>query len=192
LPLNHLEPFAATLGVMLYPGVETAEQRRARVFATHYLGNPPRQIYEVGGRLPYEDLVRIATDASARLDDLDKRWWGGTATGHTFKAFFVLWNTEPPPASWNSVIRLAEIFAGVLRESGARSYLWTMWLTGRLAPDHKSIADLRKDNGPAICNVCTKIVALCRQLDRFADADVAIDGSKFKADAMPCLHLRLK
>jgi transposase len=56
-----------------------------------------------------------------------------------------------------------------------------MWLTGRLAPDHKTIADFRKDNGPAIRKVCSKFVALCRQLDLFADASVAIDGAKFKA-----------
>ncbi len=56
-----------------------------------------------------------------------------------------------------------------------------MWLTGRLVPDHKTIADFRKDNGPAIRKVCAQFVALCRQLELFADASVAIDGSKFKA-----------
>ncbi len=56
-----------------------------------------------------------------------------------------------------------------------------MWLTGRLVPDHKTIADFRKDNRPAIRKVCTRFVALCRQLELFADASVAIDGSKFKA-----------
>ncbi len=56
-----------------------------------------------------------------------------------------------------------------------------MWLTGRLVPDHKTIADFRKDNGPAIRKVCARFVALCRRLGLFADACVAIDGSKFKA-----------
>ena len=56
-----------------------------------------------------------------------------------------------------------------------------MWLTGRLVPDHKTIADFRKDNGPAIRKVCSQFVALCRRLELFADASVAIDGSKFKA-----------
>ena len=56
-----------------------------------------------------------------------------------------------------------------------------MWLVRRLKPDHKTIADFRKDNGGAIRNVCTRFVALCRDLDLFADAGVAIDGSKFKA-----------
>jgi len=56
-----------------------------------------------------------------------------------------------------------------------------MWLTGRLAPDFKTIADFRRDNGQAIRNVCRQFVFLCRQLNLFADAVVAIDGSKFKA-----------
>jgi len=56
-----------------------------------------------------------------------------------------------------------------------------MWLTGRLEPDHKTIADFRKDNGPAIRKVCSRFVALCRQLGLFTDASVAIDGAKFKA-----------
>ncbi len=56
-----------------------------------------------------------------------------------------------------------------------------MWLTGRLAPDHETIADFRKDNGRAIRKVCARFVALCRRLDLFAEAIVAIDGAKFKA-----------
>jgi len=56
-----------------------------------------------------------------------------------------------------------------------------MWLTGRLVPDHKTIADFRKDNGRAIRQVCARFVALCRTLGLFTEACVAIDGSKFKA-----------
>ncbi len=56
-----------------------------------------------------------------------------------------------------------------------------MWLTGRLMPDFKTIADFRKDNGKAIKNVCRQFVMLCRQLNLFSGAMVAIDGSKFKA-----------
>src|ERR1700739_753336 len=56
-----------------------------------------------------------------------------------------------------------------------------MWLTGRLMPDFKTIADFRKDNGPAIRATCRQFVMLCRQLDLFSEAVVAIDGSKFKA-----------
>jgi transposase len=56
-----------------------------------------------------------------------------------------------------------------------------MWLTGRLAPDHKTIADFRKDNGRAIRQVCARFVALCRTMGLLTEAGVAIDGSKFKA-----------
>src|SRR5580692_10217146 len=56
-----------------------------------------------------------------------------------------------------------------------------IWLTGQLAPDFKTIADFRKDNGKAIREVCRAFVALCRKLDLLSAASVAIDGSKFKA-----------
>jgi len=56
-----------------------------------------------------------------------------------------------------------------------------MWLTGRLAPDFKTVADFRKDNGPAIRATCRRFVALCRELDLFTLQVAAIDGSKFKA-----------
>ncbi len=56
-----------------------------------------------------------------------------------------------------------------------------MWLTGRLMPDFKTIADFRRDNGAAIRAACARFVVLCRQLNLFTRAVVAIDGSKFKA-----------
>ena len=56
-----------------------------------------------------------------------------------------------------------------------------MWLTGRLKPDFKTIANFRKDNGKAIGGVCRQFVVLCRQLGLLSEALVAIDGSKFKA-----------
>ena len=65
------------------------------------------------------------------------------------------------------------------REAGRN--VEVMWLMGRLAPGHKSIADFRKDNGPAIRKVCAQFVELCRRIGLLATASVAIDGSKFKA-----------
>src|SRR5882672_7446768 len=65
------------------------------------------------------------------------------------------------------------------REAGRN--VEVMWLTGRLTPDHKTIADFRKDNGRAIRQVCARFVALCRTAGLFTQASVAIDGSKFKA-----------
>src|SRR5947208_10766813 len=66
-------------------------------------------------------------------------------------------------------------------EREAQRNIELMWLTGRLAPDFKTIADFRKDNGAAIRAVCSQFVVLCRQLGLFTGAVVAIDGSKFKA-----------
>ena len=65
------------------------------------------------------------------------------------------------------------------REAGRN--LKVMWLTGRLAPDHKTIADFRKDNGSAIKKGFAQFVELCRKMGLLAKASVAIDGSKFKA-----------
>ena len=56
-----------------------------------------------------------------------------------------------------------------------------IWLTGRLMPDFKTIADFRKDNRQAIRRVCMEFVGVCRELKLFSATLVAIDGSKFKA-----------
>jgi transposase len=66
-------------------------------------------------------------------------------------------------------------------EREAQRNVELMWLTGRLAPDFKTIADFRHDNGAGIRNVCRRFVGLCRDLKLFSHAIVAIDGSKFKA-----------
>src|SRR5947208_9120779 len=65
------------------------------------------------------------------------------------------------------------------REAGRN--VEVMWLTGRLVPDHKTIADFRKDNGGAIRKVCARFIMLCRAVGLFTEVSVAIDGSKFKA-----------
>jgi transposase len=66
-------------------------------------------------------------------------------------------------------------------EREAQRNVELMWLTGRLAPDFKTIADFRHDNGEGIRNVCRRFVQLCRDLKLFTQAIVAIDSSKFKA-----------
>ena len=66
-------------------------------------------------------------------------------------------------------------------EREAQRNVELMWLTGRLAPDFKTIADFRHDNGKAICKVCAQFVVLCRRLNLFSQSIIAIDGSKFKA-----------
>jgi len=66
-------------------------------------------------------------------------------------------------------------------EREAQRNVELMWLTGRLAPDFKTIADFRRDNGSAIRQVCRRFVQLCREIGLFSEALVVIDGSKFKA-----------
>src|ERR1700750_554037 len=66
-------------------------------------------------------------------------------------------------------------------EREARRNLEVIWLLQRLSPDDKTIADFRRDNGPAIKKVCAKFVELCRKMGLLTKASVAIDGSKFKA-----------
>jgi len=65
------------------------------------------------------------------------------------------------------------------REAGRN--VEVMWLLGRLVPDHKTIADFRKNNGRALRKACARFVELCREMGLLTTASVAIDGSKFKA-----------
>jgi len=66
-------------------------------------------------------------------------------------------------------------------EREANRNIELMWLTERLAPDFKTIADFRKNNSKGIKQTCRTFIGLCRQFNMFSDAVVAIDGSKFKA-----------
>src|SRR5262249_19714011 len=65
------------------------------------------------------------------------------------------------------------------REAGCN--VECMWLTGKLAPDFKTIADFRRDNGEAIRAVCRQFVILCRKIGLIAGGTVAVDGSRLKA-----------
>lgn len=66
-------------------------------------------------------------------------------------------------------------------EREAQRNVELMWLTGRLMPDFKTIANFRKNNSKAIRGVCRQFVVLCQQLGLFGENLVAVDGSKFKA-----------
>ena len=125
----------------------------------------------------------IAEDSAVRvidvfLDDLD-------LSGLGFK-------TEPndtgrPPYHPSTMLKiyvygyLNRVQSSRRLEREAQRNIELMWLTERLAPDFKTIADFRKDNGAAIRLVCREFVMLCRKLNLFTQAFVAIDGSKFKA-----------
>jgi hypothetical protein len=73
------------------------------------------------------------------------------------------------------------------REAGR--YVEVMWLLGRLAPDHKTIADFRKDNGLALRKVCARFVELCREMGLLATASVAIDRSKFSGNHLLAMSI---
>src|SRR5437588_9975247 len=64
-------------------------------------------------------------------------------------------------------------------ERETRRNIELMWLTGRLSPDFKTIADFRKDNGEAIRAVCRQFIVLWRLLALFAQAGGPIDRRKF-------------
>lgn len=66
-------------------------------------------------------------------------------------------------------------------EREAERNVEVMWLVSKLVPDHKTIADFRRDNGEAIQAVFREFMVLCRRLGLFGGQLVAIDGSKFKA-----------
>src|SRR5246500_5339180 len=96
--------------------------------------------------------------------------------------------TTGPPAYHPSTLLKIYLYGYLNRVQSSRRFereaqrnIELMWLTGRLAPDFKTIADFRKDNGAAIQSVCGQFVELCRRLRLFTHAVVAIDGSKFKA-----------
>jgi hypothetical protein len=108
LPLDHPEPFAATLGVMMYPGVDGADPLKARTFAAQYLSVPLQRFHDAGNVLPYEQLLRIATGAGAPLDDLKKRNQPGRVMGEMLNTFLALTNTAPALASWSNAGRIVE------------------------------------------------------------------------------------
>jgi hypothetical protein len=124
LPLDHPEPFAATLGVMLYPGTEASDAANARAFAAQWLGEPLRRFHEAGHRLSYEVLMGIVVDAGRPLSDLDERSWGGTATGELVKVYFALACRKPELASWSNAVRIAELTARRCGKRGARTEQW--------------------------------------------------------------------
>ena len=99
LPLDHPEPLAATLGVMLYPGEDDASQRRARAYAAQFLAEPVRRFREAGGSMSKEVLARLHADSGVPLDDLEDRWWDGVGTGELVKMFFALAHTDPSLAA---------------------------------------------------------------------------------------------
>lgn len=150
LPLDHLEPFAATLGVMLYPGEDEDSRRRARAYAAQFLAEPIRLFLEAGGTLAPEQLAQIHADAGVPLDDLEARWRDGLATGELYKVFLLLAKTDPSRASWESAAKLVRrcavehdvsasrsLLRDICRRYRSVAHLWAAWcIRGRtIRPD---------------------------------------------------------
>jgi hypothetical protein len=123
LPLDHPEPFAATLGVMLYPAMDETDQPRARALAAQWLAEPLRRFHEAGHRLTYEALMHIMVDAGHPLLDLHERWDGGLATGDLFKTLYMLAKDNAALASWENAIKIYEVSANRIGAKGSRTDL---------------------------------------------------------------------
>src|SRR5262249_51086177 len=124
LPLDHPEPFAATLGVMLYPGVDEEDRLKARAFAAQSLAEPVRRRRSDGFSLSIDQLERLVMDAGALLTDLHDRLEGGRAAGDLFKVLFILAKNNPALASWQNAIRIYEMSATRAKSSGSRTELY--------------------------------------------------------------------
>jgi len=99
----------------------------------------------------------------------------------------VLQETGRPPYHPSVLLKLYvygylnRIRSSRLLEKEANRNVEVIWLTGKLAPDFKTIANFRRYNRKAIREVCRSFTRFCRELDLFGGELVAIDGSKFKA-----------
>src|SRR5262245_19306823 len=78
---------------------------------------------------------------------------------------------------------LNEVHSSRRLERECKRNIEVMWLVRRLAPDHKTVADFRRDNGSAIVGACRAFVLFCRDQGLFTARLVALDGSKFRAAA---------
>jgi hypothetical protein len=112
LPVDHPEPLAATLGVMLYP--DPAENGSARAFAAQFLAEPIRRLARSGHSVSEEVVQMVIADLRGPFDgllspdDIGKRILAGTATGEMVKAYFTLAMSHTPLASWNHATQLNE------------------------------------------------------------------------------------
>lgn len=126
LPLDHPEPFAATLGVMIYPGTDELDARRARAFAAQFLAEPVRRSVEAGHELPNDVSTRLLVDAGEPLTDIQERWREALLVGEVFKVLFILAKNDADLASWSNAIKLVDLAGKRARSKGARTALWQL------------------------------------------------------------------
>jgi len=141
LPLNHPEQFAATLGVMLYPGMGASDQRKARAFTAQYLARPIENAVKAGHNVPRETLLRVVVDGGEPLEDIQRRWNWGLAIGEVFMTVFALSFSHPRLASWNNAIEIYVKAAARAKRAGSHTalketkrhyqtvaHLWAAWV----------------------------------------------------------------
>lgn len=127
LPLDHPEPFAATLGVMLYPGSDEPDHRKAKACAAAWLAEPLRQSHEAGYRLSYETLASIAHEAGTPLLDLNERLEGGGLVGDLVKVLFSLEWAHIPIASFKSAVTILSRERAKAGKKGAPTFIRAQW-----------------------------------------------------------------
>lgn len=143
LPLDHLEPFAATIGVMLYPGLARAEHRKAKACAAKIVSYASWRygVAEANERLSREHIWRLNLEIiGAETRDVDERLFRGSIAGELLKAYFVLSEQNPAVASWENAIRIMErttardqargsrtLCREALRDFKSVAHLWAAW-----------------------------------------------------------------
>jgi hypothetical protein len=138
LSFDHPDPFAMTLGTMLYPGLDDGDRRKAKAYASQYLAEPVRRTRTAGFAVSDEAQARLHADCGEILGDLQSRWTQGVWTGDIFKAYYALCQSHKHFASFENAFRIMERCTG--RAPGVRSsfnkakskfitvaHLWTAW-----------------------------------------------------------------
>src|SRR5438552_364641 len=99
-------------------------------------------------------------------------------------AHAVVQNTGSPPYDPADLLGLYlygylhRVRSSRLLEAECHRNIEVLWLLGKLAPDHKTIADFRKDNRRALAGVARQFTVLCRKLALFGGQLAGIDGTK--------------
>ena len=143
LSLDYPEPYALTLGIMLFPGDDEPDRQQAKAFASHYVTERLPLLNRMGLSLSDEELNRVLDDANPPVDPRE-RWRKGTLTGEMFRVFLTLAHTEPALATWANVMRLVEIRSAkhngsasestlyaVRKQFGSVAHLWAAWMIRR-------------------------------------------------------------
>lgn len=137
LPLNSLNPFAAIMGVMHYPGSE--EQEQAKSLSALIAAKSVEAFVKQGGNISPEELLRLAADRSVQIQDLEDRQWKGWVAGQLVKTLLGLKFTDERYATWENAIILVQELGGTkvkgtrstykpaLKQFSSVAHLWAAW-----------------------------------------------------------------